>query len=115
MGHRVINRAYLHDVRHHGRQLTEGPTQNRRNGGANTVFTTATTAAAFSQRTRGINLMTSFESIILEPSRFDLMTSLLDDAFNRLPATRDARPREGVRVPTFLSLAFQTQHLTEEG
>ena len=87
MEHRVINRAYLHDVRHHGPQLSEGPTQNRRNGGANTVFTTATTAAACSQRTRGINLMTSFESIILEPSRFDLMTSLLYDAFNRLPAT----------------------------
>ena len=91
MGHRVINRAYLHDVRHHGPQLSEGPTQNRRNGGANTVFTTATTAAAFSQRTRGINLMTSFESIILEPNRFDLMTSLLDDAFYYLSATCDKR------------------------
>ena len=87
MGHRVINRAYLHDVRHHGRQLTEGPTQNRRNGGANTVFTAPTTPRACSQRTRGINLMTSFESIILEPNRFDLMTSLLDDAFYYLSAT----------------------------
>ena len=38
MGHRVINRAYLHDVRHHGPQLSEGPTQNRRNGDAKRVF-----------------------------------------------------------------------------
>ena len=87
MGHRVINRAYLHDVRHHRSQLSESPTQNRRNGGANTVFTTPTTPRACSQRTRGINLMTSFESIILEPNRFDLMTSLLDDAFYYLSAT----------------------------
>ena len=31
-GHRSSNRAYLHDVRHHRPQLSEGPTQNRRNG-----------------------------------------------------------------------------------
>ena len=37
-GHRASNRAYLHDVWHHGPQLSEGPTQNRRDGDANRVF-----------------------------------------------------------------------------
>ena len=37
-GHRSSNRAYLHDVRHHGPQLSEGPTQNRRNGDAKQGF-----------------------------------------------------------------------------
>ena len=36
MGQRVTNRAYLHDVRHHGPQLSDGPAQNRRDGDANT-------------------------------------------------------------------------------
>ena len=44
-GHRSSNRAYLHDVRHHGPQLSEGPTQNRRNGDAKQGFSSQTTRA----------------------------------------------------------------------
>ena len=37
-GYRASNRAYLHDVRHHGPQLSEGPTQNRQNCDVNRVL-----------------------------------------------------------------------------
>ena len=37
-GYRASNRAYLHDVRHHVPQLSEGPTRNRQNYDVNRVL-----------------------------------------------------------------------------
>ena len=37
-GYRASNRAYLHNARHRGPQLSEGPTRNRQNCNVNRVL-----------------------------------------------------------------------------